>query len=197
MRRRFGHIFKACGSAFVDAVFPARCCSCGRFFRQRRANGSSNLDIGGSDGEPHAGLNGFLCESCSRLIQWVRSPFCTCCGRPYESSHGVDHCCDNCRKVPPGFLSARAAGVYHGVFKALICAYKYRYRVELAVPLSRILWRTLNRYWDPWQIDCLIPVPLHNRRLRKRGFNQAELMLRAWPAAHTGSPPEMARAFDG
>jgi ComF family protein len=81
-----------------------------------------------------------------------------------------------------GFDRARAAAVYRGVFKALICAYKYQYRVELAVPLSRVMWQTLTRYWDPRQIDGIVPVPLHNRRLRERGFNQAELMLRAWPA---------------
>ena len=87
-------------------------------------------------------------------------------------------------KDPGGFVRARAAAIYLGAFKALICAYKYRYRVELAVPLSRILWQTLHRYWDPQQIDCIVPVPLHKRRLRERGFNQAELMIRAWPAVN-------------
>jgi ComF family protein len=73
--------------------------------------------------------------------------------------------------------------VYLGAFKALICAFKFQYRVELAVPLSHILWRTLQRYWDLQQIDCIVPVPLHRRRLRRRGFNQADLLIRAWPGA--------------
>jgi ComF family protein len=124
----------------------------------------------------------FLCGTCNRLIQWIHAPLCTCCGRPFDSPQGVDHPCGDCREDPGGYNRARAAAVYHGVFKALICAYKYQYRVELAMPLSRIMWRTLTRYWDPRQIDCIVPVPLHNRRLRERGFNQAELMLRAWPA---------------
>jgi ComF family protein len=81
------------------------------------------------------------------------------------------------------FDRARSAALYHGTFRDLICAYKYRYRVELAVPLSRILWRTLEKHWELQQIDCIVPVPLHNRRLRARGFNQTELMIRAWSAA--------------
>lgn len=183
MHRRFLHIFRSWGAAVVDAVFPARCWCCGRLFKQRQTTDSSNPDIERSDGGLHTVLAGFLCETCNQLIQWVRSPLCTCCGRPFESPQGVDHCCGNCREDPPGFFRARAAAAYHGAFKALICAYKYQYRVELAVPLSRILWRTLHLNWDPQYFDCIMPVPLHNRRLRERGFNQAELMIRAWPAA--------------
>ena len=53
--------------------------------------------------------------------------------------------------------------------------------------MARILWETLNFYWDPRLIDYVIPVPLHRRRLRERGFNQAELMIRSWPAM-SGAP---------
>jgi ComF family protein len=186
MRRRFSHTFKAWGAAAVDAVFPARCCSCGRLFRQRRTADAPYLDMEGPDGELHDVLAGFLCETCSQLIQWIRSPLCTCCGRPFESPQGVDHGCGDCREDPPGYFRARAAAAYHGAFKALICAYKYLYRVELAAPLSLILWRTLIRYWNPGQIDCIVPVPLHKRRLRERGFNQCELLIRSWSAALPG-----------
>ncbi len=76
---------------------------------------------------------------------------------------------------------ARSAGIYSHAFKALICQYKYQYRSELAVPLSRLLWQTLHLHWDPGEFDCIIPVPLHPRRLRERGFNQADLLIRQWP----------------
>jgi ComF family protein len=181
--RGFLHILRSLGAVAIDTVFPLRCCSCGRLYRRRPMTESSAPDRGRSDGGAHAILDGFLCEPCKQLIEWVRSPLCTCCGRPFDSPQGVDHRCGNCREDPPGFFRARSAAIYRGAFKAVICAYKYRYRVELAVPLSRILWHTLHIYWDPQQIDCVMPVPLHNRRLRERGFNQAEFMIRAWSAA--------------
>jgi ComF family protein len=148
-----------------------------------------------SDEGRRAILADVLCGTCSHLIQWVHSPLCTCCGRPFDAPQGVDHRCGHCRESQDGFFRARSAAVYRGAFKALICAFKYQYRVELAVPLSRILWQTLCNYWDLRQIDCIVPVPLHNCRLRGRGFNQVELMIRAWtgashsPGNHEKLPP--------
>jgi ComF family protein len=181
MHRHILHRLRTCGAVVVDAIFPARCYSCGRFFRKRPITGSTAPDTESPDRGLRAILAEFLCGTCNHLIQWISAPLCTCCGRPFDAPLGVDHRCGDCREDPGGFDRARAAAVYRGAFKALICAYKYQYRVELAVPLSRILWQTLARYWEPQQIDCIVPVPLHNRRLRQRGFNQAELMLRAWP----------------
>lgn len=195
MSSLFFHIFRVLGTVAVDSVFPSRCCSCGRLFRRRRTTGSPDPDSDWGARGVSAGLAGFLCETCNRLIEWVHSPLCTCCGRPFHAPQGVDHRCGNCREDPGGFFRARSAAVYRGAFKDLICAYKYQYRVALAVPLARILWQTLNLYWDPPQIDCIVPVPLHHRRMRERGFNQAELMIRAWPAAshspgrHRKQPP--------
>jgi ComF family protein len=197
MPSQFLHRLRALGAVAVDAVFPARCCGCGRFLKRRRISEYPE-PCGGGPGlhrEVCDNLTGILCETCSQLIEWVRSPLCTSCGRPFDAPQAVDHPCGHCQENPAGFFRARSAAVYRGAFKALICAYKYQYRGELAVPLARILWRTLTLYWNPQQIDCIIPVPLHRRRLRERGFNQAELVIRAWPSAlrspdrHLKQPP--------
>lgn len=124
---------------------------------------------------------------------------CARCGCRFDSEHSVDHLCGRCQSDPFEFAKARSAGVYDRALKALICVYKYQRRPELAAPLARLLWGTLLRHWDPGEIDLLIPVPLHRRRLRERGFNQAELMLRHWPGmAHPGeaSPKQGQLAFD-
>jgi len=77
---------------------------------------------------------------------------------------------------------ARAAGVYEkGLLKAVHCL-KYKGRIELARPLGRLLFSNFQRYWTPDEFDLLLPVPLHRRRIRKRGFNQSLLLLREWPA---------------
>jgi ComF family protein len=183
MPRHLWHRFRSWVPVVADTIFPARCYSCGRLFRRRPVAQSPAPDTEVPDGGLGAILDRFLCGTCRHLIQWIRSPLCTCCGRPFDAPHGVDHTCGDCWQNPGVFDRARAAAAYLGAFKALVCAYKYQCRVELAVPLSRILWQTLNRYWDLQQIDCMIPVPLHSRRLRQRGFNQAELMIRAWPVA--------------
>ncbi|MBI5062408.1 MAG: ComF family protein, partial [Desulfatitalea sp.] len=95
--------------------------------------------------------------------------------------HGPDHTCGQCQERPLRFRAARAAGLYEGGLRTAIQQLKYQGRDSLAKPLGRFLWQTLGNYWDPAQIDRVIPVPLHPRRLRQRGFNQAGVLVREWP----------------
>ena len=183
-------MLRALGAIAKDAVFPTRCCGCGRLFRRLRpgkvpAQQSREVD----QGSP-ATLDEYLCDACTRSIEAIQSPFCILCGRPFDSAEGVDHTCGKCQQEPFDFSKARSAGVYGHALKELICQYKYMHRDELAAPLSSLLWQTLRLNWDPEQIDCIIPVPLHSRRLRERGFNQAELLIRLWPglACEQGTP---------
>lgn len=52
----------------------------------------------------------------------------------------------------------------------------------MAQPLGYLLWRILCDHEPPTRFDYVVPVPLHPRRLRWRGFNQAQLLIRQWPA---------------
>jgi ComF family protein len=54
--------------------------------------------------------------------------------------------------------------------------FKYRNLRALAAPLAEMLWEYLIA--SPLEIDVLVPVPLHRRRLRERGYNQAGLLAR-------------------
>lgn len=58
---------------------------------------------------------------------------------------------------------------------------KYRGHVQVAQSLGRLLWETFQQNWGPEEIDVIVPVPLHARRLRERGFNQAFQLVRKWP----------------
>jgi ComF family protein len=90
-------------------------------------------------------------------------------------------CCANCHHHRPAFASARAAALYLPVatglnpLAAAIQRLKYQRRRSIADALGTLL---AERY--PFADDALlIPVPLHARRLRTRGFNQALLLARA------------------
>ena len=84
--------------------------------------------------------------------------------------------CDECKGVDFGFESARAPLRYEGVGEEIVHALKYRgyTRVveRLAVPLMVGVLDSGLRF------DAVVPVPLHRSRLRRRGFNQAELLAR-------------------
>ena len=55
-------------------------------------------------------------------------------------------------------------------------------------PLSELLLTAFRLFWDKDSIDVVVPVPLHLKRLRKRGFNQAHLLIRNWQAITSQLP---------
>jgi ComF family protein len=97
----------------------------------------------------------------------------------FAGRSGADHLCGRCLERPGGYARARAAGVYDGCLQAAIQALKFKARVELAAPLGTILWAAYRRHWPAGEVDVIVPVPLHPKRLRQRGFNQAWLLIAA------------------
>ena len=180
---------------FVDALFPGVCFACGKVFPITRSKSVSvELDESGQNRFKTL-LGSCLCQGCRSQYTAVASPLCPHCGLPFEASHGPDHTCGDCIKRPPCYSEARAAGIYQGVLRATIHQFKYKGRENLARPLGRLLWLTFCDHWEPDRFDWIIPVPLHPERLRKRGFNQAQALVREWPrlATQYGLPLSAAR----
>src|SRR5918912_892239 len=113
-----------------------------------------------------------LCRDCFDALPRVGSPVCGRCGLPTAFATFI---CEECKNVDFGFASARAPLKYDGVGKKIVHVLKYRgyKRVvgRLAAPL-------MLQVLDNPRFDAVVPVPLHRSRLRKRGFNQAELLAR-------------------
>jgi ComF family protein len=98
----------------------------------------------------------------------------------FKSRVGKNHLCGHCLDRPGAFNRARAFGVYDQGLKTAIQALKFKGRAHLAGPLGDLLYYTFRQHWQPAEIDMLAPVPLHRRRFRQRGFNQAYLLVRQW-----------------
>ena len=141
-----------------DAIFPADCEACGAPLS--------------------AGQRTCLCPVCRSAMPPPSPPLCARCGVPLARSES--HCSD-CERHPPAFASARAVGLYLAGADALnplalaVQRLKYGRRRMVADALGGLL---AERY--PFGSDVvLVPVPLHVRRLRARGFNQAILLAGA------------------
>jgi competence protein ComFC len=102
----------------------------------------------------------------------VGSPVCARCGLPTAFATFV---CEECKNVDFGFASTRAPLKYDGVGKKLVHALKYRGYKRVVEKLAAPL---MLQVLDNTRFDAVVPVPLHRSRLRKRGFNQAELLAR-------------------
>jgi ComF family protein len=92
---------------------------------------------------------------------------------------GPDHLCGHCSRHPWYFNRARSALVFDASLAVLIHRLKYKGRTGLARPLGLLMLGALRENWQPDEIDAVVPIPLHRRRLRMRGFNQARLLASA------------------
>jgi ComF family protein len=86
---------------------------------------------------------------------------------------------------------ARASLVYEKNATEVIHCFKYKAKIQLAESLSELLLTTFRLFWEKDSVDVIVPVPLHPKRLRQRGFNQSYLLVRYWKmlAASTSLDP--------
>ncbi|MCF8037304.1 MAG: ComF family protein [Desulfobacteraceae bacterium] len=167
-----------------DALFPKTCHACGNFIPvERRAHGADPAELAGLP--PKAAfyrvMHPYLCPACMTDYAPVGTPLCTRCGAPFESRADGDHLCGDCITRKKHFSRARACAVYDGALLNLIHAYKYQRRIGLAKPFGLLMYLEFMRHYSNAGIDTVAAVPLHQRRLRSRGYNQAFLMIRHWP----------------
>lgn len=129
-----------------DTIFPAFCGSCGK-------EGSA------------------LCEPCFLALPRRISQTCGSCG---IRETPIGKLCHECAGSPiDGLFSASRYD--QRVISHLIHLFKYRFVRELGSPLGRLLAESVLRSDVPFP-DAIIPVPLHPRRERWRGWNQAEIL---------------------
>jgi ComF family protein len=146
----------------IDLIYPPRCAECRSFI------------VHDSNGDGAACRN--ICTSCLADFRTLDSPCCTICGRPFASRAGGPHVCETCLRRRPAFDTLGAPYLYEGSLTTVIHRFKYGGRRDLVLSLGPLL-SSFARAWAPAQKASLVmPVPLHPRRLRERGFNQSKLL---------------------
>ena len=133
----------------LDLVFPARCSSCD-------APGESPF-----------------CPLCAETLIPVPAG-CPVCGVPQDESllpALKPRRCPHCRERPPRFAQASAAYLHGGALAEAIYRLKYERREDLGSALG-----VLFEACAVPKSDVLVPIPLHPRRLRQRGYDQARLL---------------------
>nr|MBW1795956.1 ComF family protein [Deltaproteobacteria bacterium] len=169
------HILQRLSQPFVYAIFPPMCFICSTYYDSREAS------IGTDASDPVSDLTvPYFCESCREGLLPIASPFCSRCGLPFISREGDNHTCSECLLGKKYYRKARAFGIYDGSLMEAIHLLKYRKKTSISRPLSALARETFFRFWDINTIDLLVSVPLHVKRLRERGFNQAHLLIRRW-----------------
>tara|TARA_B100001123_G_C15302816_1_gene1021649 strand:+ start:320 stop:1054 length:735 start_codon:yes stop_codon:yes gene_type:complete len=152
-------LFRAVSGDVLDLFFPRSCLGCGDALE---------------DGEPCR----FFCSLCWRRFEWVRFPCCEKCGYPFYGEMLSGRECPNCVALNPSFDKGRAAFLLSGMGQVFVHALKYRGITGVLNDLS-VLLDQVSHFKDFLRDAVLVSVPLHKRRRRRRGYNQAELIARA------------------
>lgn len=136
----------------LSFLFPKRCALCGKILNTSET---------------------FVCNSCNAEDIFLKEPLCFSCGKPLESEE--QELCSDCKKHPKIFKKGIGLCSYQGKVKQSLWAIKYKNQKEFidffiveTICRKRKLLMNLG-------VDCIVPVPLHPKKKRQRGFNQAEV----------------------
>ena len=115
-----------------------------------------------------------LCESCFKNLPFNSNNICLVCGTPI---HDMGKICNTCANNARDFNLARSCLVYKDNIVNLIHNLKYNNGKYLAPYLSNILYDYFIKCPEFKDVDIIIPVPLSEKRVKFRGYNQSELLL--------------------
>ena len=123
-----------------------------------------------------------ICRGCFQQIQYIQSPLCSCCGRELSDSASGDHLCGRCLRRRPFFHKARGIAHYQEPVSDLLHRLKYQGDSSVLPALQEITASMVPFLLQPE--DRVVVVPLHLKRLRSRGFNQALILARLFFPDH-------------
>lgn len=137
----------------LDGLFPARCVVC--------------------DAVLTMGMHG-ICADCSSTITPIHEPYCMACGKQLTQDGQIY--CKDCNDRSRFFRRGRAFCVYDDPMKKSMYRFKYDGRREYAEYYASCMADAFGEWLKSLSPDALIPIPIHESRKRKRGYNQAELL---------------------
>jgi len=118
-----------------------------------------------------------ICKSCLGRVNYIKEPTCLICGKAIEKE--TAELCRDCESHKHYFDQAVAVYEYSDGIKASIYRFKYYNKREYAKSYGKemsVICGEMLRFWAP---DVIIPIPIHESKLKTRKFNQAELIAKS------------------
>ncbi|MGQ4880300.1 ComF family protein [Billgrantia sp. LNSP4103-1] len=122
------------------------------------------------------------CRACFEALPWNMAA-CPSCGEPLPSGSRSARLCGRCLTRPPAFLRSRVPLRYEDDVAGLMQRFKFHASPRAGHVLLELLERGLGLQALAWP-QALIPVPLHPKRARQRGFDQADWLARRLAVRH-------------
>lgn len=146
---------KICYNNILDILFPRRCPVCARIVLPKGA---------------------LICPGCMKKLSWVCRPTCKKCGKEVISST-VEYCYD-CTRHRRSFEYGISLINYNDIASRSMARIKYNNKREYLDFYAEAMFCGLGPRILAMKADLLLPVPVHQSRMRTRGFNQARELAR-------------------
>lgn len=114
-----------------------------------------------------------ICGHCMSMMPFIGDNTCIRCGRPINSEY-EGSICKECSSDIIYFDNACPVFEFSGLAQAALYRLKYDGDIDIAPAIGRIMADKIKE--RKWDIDIVIPVPLHKDRLNERGYNQSLLL---------------------
>lgn len=141
----------------INLLYPALCQACGKKSESPEEN---------------------ICKDCLKKIKKRLPPFCTKCGKQLRGDPELQLECSDCKNDEIYFDRAFSVCYYSGTLKGLIHNFKYKKISSLIKEFSDLTLGFIRQYDICKDIDLVLPVPMHRRRLIKREINTSHVMAR-------------------
>ncbi len=143
----------------LQMIMGSRCLACGQVLEAREFQSG-------------------LCSRCEHALTPRRGGFCPSCGKLAANAEETPALCGECRLTPRPWDGFGFYDQYDGLLRELILQFKFHSGLGYARLLQQLCREAYQRHLSPGQADLIVPVPMHDSRLRDRGFNQSMELAR-------------------
>lgn len=119
-----------------------------------------------------------ICDACREELEHlrIREPRCMRCGKPIRLLE-QEYCYD-CMHTKHFYDSGLSLWVHRKPVSTSIYQFKYHNQRRYGTLYAEELLRCYRHIIKQWSPDLIIPIPIHRKRRRARGYNQAEEIAR-------------------
>ncbi|CDD34621.1 amidophosphoribosyltransferase [Roseburia sp. CAG:309] len=138
----------------MTLVFPHKCAACGKTMSGKRVE--------------------MLCETCDRQLHRITEPRCKRCSKPIADI--TQELCEDCSQREYVVSSGKALYLYDERMQQVIRQFKYEGCFEIGNYFAERMAEAFGDWIQREKMEMIMPVPVHRKRLRFRGFNQAAVL---------------------
>lgn len=136
----------------LGIIYPKTCCFCGKVSEKE------------------------LCGECAEKVVYIEEPRCKCCGKPVRYTE-QEYCYD-CQKHTHLYEQGRSLWIHKMPVSLSIYQFKYKNRRIYGEFYAKEMARNYGDLIRAWGVDVIVPIPLHRKKERSRGYNQAAIIAK-------------------